>query len=132
MSWRPYGPRLVSTIAPHRAGEELDAVIGSAGDVGERLDAIELDPPPRFEVSTSGPLGGWIRPGGPFRAAPIPGPIQDAYGCGDCFAAGLTFGLSAGMSIEDAVALAARCGAMVLTSRGPYGRQLTAADEALA
>ncbi len=122
--------RELSTL--HRAGEELDAVIGSAGDVGERLDAIELDPPPHFEVSTSGPLGGWIRPGGPFRAAPIPGPIQDAYGCGDCFAAGLTFGLGAGMSVEDAVALAARCGAMVLTSRGPYGRQLTAADEALA
>jgi ribokinase len=114
----------------HRAGEELDAVIGSAEDAGERLDAVELDPPPRFEVSTSGPLGGWIRPGGPFRAAPIPGPIEDAYGCGDCFAAGLTYGLGAGMPVEEAVALAARCGATVLTSRGPYDRQLTAADVA--
>jgi len=36
--------------------------------------------------------------------------------------------LGAGMPIEEAVTLAARCGAMVLTSRGPYGRQLTAAD----
>src|SRR5581483_4575983 len=114
----------------HRAGVELDAVVGSGGDVGERFDSVELDPPPRFEVSTSGPLGGWVRPGGPFRAAPIPGPIEDAYGCGDCFAAGLTFGLGAGMPVEEAVALAARCGATVLTSRGPYGRQLTAADAA--
>ena len=116
----------------HRAGVELDALVGSGGDVGERFDSVELDPPPRFEVSTSGPLGGWVRPGGPFRAAPIPGPVEDAYGCGDCFAAGLTFGLGAGMPVEDAVALAARCGATVLTSRGPYGRQLTAADAALA
>jgi ribokinase len=116
----------------HRAGVELDALVGSGGDVGERFDSVELDPPPRFEVSTSGPLGGWVRPGGPFRAAPIPGPVEDAYGCGDCFAAGLTFGLGAGMPFEDAVALAARCGATVLTSRGPYGRQLTAADAALA
>ena len=36
--------------------------------------------------------------------------------------------LGSGMPVEEAVALAARCGAMVLTSRGPYGRQLTAAD----
>lgn len=115
----------------HRAGEELDALIGSGDDVGERLDAIELEPPPRLVVSTAGPLGGWIRPGGPFRAAPIPGPVEDAYGCGDCFAAGFTYGLGAGLPVEGAAALAARCGAMVLTSRGPYERQLTAADAAL-
>jgi ribokinase len=112
----------------HRAAEEVDALVGSAEDVGERPDALELDPPPRLVVSTSGGLGGWIRPGGPFRAAPIPGPIEDAYGCGDCFAAGFTYGLGAGMDVDDAAALAARCGATVLTSRGPYERQLTAAD----
>ncbi len=114
----------------HRAAEELDALIGSSGDAGERFDAIDLDPPPRLVVSTSGALGGWIRPGGPFRAATIPGPIEDAYGCGDCFAAGFTFGLGAGMPVDEAVALAARCGATVLTGRGAYGRQLTAADVA--
>jgi ribokinase len=112
----------------HRAGEQLDALIGSGEDPGERADAIELDPPPRLVVTTSGGLGGWIRPGGPFRAAPIPGPIEDAYGCGDCFAAGFTYGLGAGMPVDEAAALAARCGATVLTSRGPYERQLTAAD----
>jgi ribokinase len=116
----------------HRAGEELDALVGSGDDVGERFDAIELEPPPRLVVSTAGPLGGWIRPGGPFRAAPIPGPVEDAYGCGDCFAAGFTYGLGAGMPVEEAAALAARCGATVLTGRGPYERQLTAADAASA
>ncbi|HEY5100384.1 MAG TPA: PfkB family carbohydrate kinase [Gaiellaceae bacterium] len=114
----------------HLAAEELDAIIGSSGDAGERFDAIDLDPPPRLVVSTSGALGGWIRPGGPFRAATIPGPIEDAYGCGDCFAAGFTFALGAGMPVDEAVALAARCGATVLTGRGAYGRQLTAADVA--
>jgi ribokinase len=48
----------------------------------------------------------------------------DAYGCGDCFAAGLTFGLGRGDSVEDAVAFAARCGAAVMTGRGPYAAQL--------
>jgi ribokinase len=114
----------------HRARVELDVLVGSADDVGERVDALELDPPPRTVVTTSGSLGGWIQPGGPFLAAPIPGPVADAYGCGDCFAGGLTYGLAARMTIEDAVALGARCGATVLTSRGPYERQLTAADPA--
>ena len=78
-------------------------------------------------VTTSGALGGWVRPGGPFRAAPLPGPVEDAYGCGDCFAAGLTYALADGRSLDDAVALAARCGAAVLTGRGAYAGQLTAA-----
>jgi ribokinase len=111
-----------------QAGQELDALVGSGEDAGERFDAGELDPPPKLVISTAGKLGGWLRPGGPFRAAPIPGDVEDAYGCGDCFAAGVTFGLAAGWAVDDAVALAARCGATVLAGRGPYGRQLTAAD----
>lgn len=111
-----------------RAGVELDALVGSGGDVGESFDAVTLAPPPRLVVSTAGALGGWVRPGGPFRAAPIPGPVSDAYGCGDCFAAGFTYGLGAGMSVDEALALAAQCGSTVLTGRGPYERQLTAAE----
>ena len=80
---------------------------------------------PKVVVTTSGALGGWLRPGGPFRAATLPGPIEDAYGCGDCFAAGLTYGLAEGRSLEDAVALGSRCGAAVLTGRGAYAGQLT-------
>jgi len=52
----------------------------------------------------------------------------DSYGCGDSFAAGLTYGLGAGMDVADALALAARCGAVCLTGRGPYGRQLSAQE----
>jgi ribokinase len=67
-----------------------------------------------------------VRPGGPFRAVPPPGPIQDAYGCGDCFAAGLTYALAEGATMDDAVALGARCGAAVLTGPGAYEGQLVA------
>src|SRR5712691_171134 len=105
---------------------ELDALVGSGEDEGELYRPGEVDPPPRLVVTTSGPLGGWAQPGGPFRPAPVPGPVVDAYGCGDAFAAGLTFALARGDSSDDAIMLAARCGAAVLTGRGPYPGQLTA------
>jgi ribokinase len=105
---------------------QLDALVGSAEDEGEVYRPGDLDPPPRIVVTTSGALGGWVQPGGPFRSAPLPGPIVDTYGAGDCFAAGLAFALGRGDPVEDAVALAARCGAAVMTGRGPYEAQLDA------
>lgn len=110
-----------------RAAEELDVLVGSGEDPGERFEPGGLEPPPRVVITTAGALGGWIRPGGPFRAVPLPGPMLDAYGCGDCFAAGLTFALAEGRPVDEAVQLGARCGAAVLTGRGAYAGQLTAA-----
>ena len=110
-----------------RAREEIDVLVGSGEDAGERFDGAELEPPPRIAITTSGPLGGWVRPGGPFRAVPPPGPVEDAYGCGDCFAAGLTFALAGGGTVDEALLLGARCGAAVLTGRGAYAGQITAA-----
>jgi ribokinase len=107
-----------------RAAVELDALVGSATDSGERYEAGDVEPPPRLVVATSGRLGGWAQPGGPFGAAAPPGPFEDAYGAGDCFAAGLTFALARGDGPRDALAFAARCGAAVVTGRGPYERQL--------
>ena len=94
---------------------QLDALVGSAEDEDEVYRPGDLDPPPRIVVTTSGALGGWVQPGGPFRSAPLPAPLVDAYGAGDCFAAGLTFALGRGESVDDAVVLAARCGAAVMT-----------------
>lgn len=111
-----------------RAGVELDALVGSATDEAERYEGGDLDPPPRLFVATSGRLGGWAQPGGPFAAAVPPAPIEDAYGAGDCFAAGLGFALARGDEQRDALAFAARCGATVVAGRGPYGRQLTAGE----
>jgi ribokinase len=110
------------------AAVELDVLVGSGEDEGEVYRAGDLGPPPKVVVTTSGSLGGWVQPGGPFRPAPIPGPVVDAYGCGDSFAAGLTFALGRGDPIDDAVALGARCGSSVLTGRGPYPGQLSASD----
>jgi ribokinase len=79
-------------------------------------------------VATQGADGGrWTGAegrSGTFRAAPLPGPPVDSYGCGDSFAAGLTFGLGRGDTVEEALTLAARCGAACLTGRGPYQAQL--------
>ena len=110
------------------AGVEIDVLVGSGEDASERFEPGELAPEPSIVVTTAGGLGGWIRPGGPFRAAPLPGPVADAYGCGDCFAAGITYGLGRSLPVDEAVAIGARCGAAVLTSKGPYERQLTGAE----
>jgi ribokinase len=112
----------------HRAAEQIDVLVGSGEDTSERFEPGDLEPAPGVVITTAGALGGWLRPGGPFRAAPLPGPVEDAYGCGDCFAAGVTYGLAQRRTLDDAVALGARCGAAVLTGRGPYTAQLTAAN----
>jgi ribokinase len=116
--------REVATLA--EAGVQLDLLVGSADDEGERYKAGDVEPPPQLVVTTSGPLGGWAQPGGPFNAAPVPGPVEDAYGCGDAFVAALTFALARGDNRDEALAFAARCGAAVLTGRGPYAGQLSA------
>ena len=66
-----------------RGGVELDALIGSGEDEAERYRPGDLEPAPALVVTTSGALGGWMQPGGPFTAAPVPGPVEDTYGAGD-------------------------------------------------
>lgn len=113
------------------AGVALDALVHSAHDEGESVVAGEIRPAPALVVSTAGAQGGRYTGAegvtGSYQAAPLPGPAVDAYGCGDSFAAGLTFGLGRGDDPDRALALAARCGAACLTGRGPYQGQLDAA-----
>jgi ribokinase len=122
--------RGIETLAAARV--ELDALVASGKDAGERYEEGDLDPPPRLVVRTAGPAGGeWERPDGQhgrYEATPLPGPPVDAYGCGDSFAAGVTYGLGADMPIDEALNLAARCGAACLTGRGPYTAQLVLGD----
>ena len=124
--------RLVATarVLPFlaQAHVPLDALVGSGRDPAERYDETALTPPPGLVVLTAGADGGTYERAGEdrraFPAAPLPGPLVDAYGAGDSFAAGLAFGLATGLSDDEAVALAARCGAACLTGRGPYEGQL--------
>ena len=102
----------------HAAGVELDALVASGEDEAERYQAGDLDPPPKLVISTAGALGGWAQPGGPYKAAATPGPYEDAYGAGDCFAAGLTFALAQGLEVPEALAFASERGALALTRRG--------------
>jgi ribokinase len=100
----------------------LDALVGSAEDPGEHHEPGELDPPPDLVVTTSGAHGGTLEPGGlTFEAAPLPGPLLDAYGCGDCFAAAFTLALARDAPLPEALALAARSGAVALARRGAHG-----------
>jgi ribokinase len=102
------------------AGVELDCVVGSGDDDGERYRAGDVEPAPRLVVTTAGALGGWAQPGGPYEAAQPRGKVADAYGCGDCFAAGLTYALARGDEVGGAVAFGAHCAAGALTGRGVH------------
>jgi ribokinase len=113
-------------------GVQLDALVHSSVDEGERYSAGQLDPEPKLVVGTAGSEGGtWTAAEGrtgSFHAAELPGPVADAYGAGDSFAAGLTFALGSGLDVERALELASRCGASSITGRGAYAAQLGADD----
>jgi ribokinase len=117
------------TIEPlAKAGVQLDILVSSSRDAGERYTPGAIDPPPRLVARTAGAAGGWVEAldgqTTAWTAAPLPGTPVDTYGAGDCFAAGLTFGLAEGRSPQDALALGALCGAACVTGRGPYRGQL--------
>lgn len=103
---------------------ELDALVSSGKDEAELYRAGDLDPEPRLVVTTSGALGGWAQPGGPFSAAPLPPTPADSYGAGDCFAAGLAFALAAGLEGLQALDFAARCGAGALAGPGVHAERV--------
>lgn len=107
-----------------RGSVELDALVGSGKDEAERYRPGDLDPEPRLVVTTSGALGGWAQPGGPYSAAPLPVAPADAYGAGDCFAAGLAFALAARLEPAQALDFAARCGAGALAGPGVHAERI--------
>lgn len=125
---------VASPRAQHALGHgvALDALVLSADDEIERHELERAHEQAELVVLTEGARGGsYVRRDGTrgsWAAVAPPGEPVDSYGCGDSFAAGLSYGLGAGLAIKDALALAARCGAYCLAGRGPYGRQLTALD----
>ena len=116
-------PRALAALA--EAGVQLDALVGSAHDPARPTSRARSSPEPRVVVCTrrraraargservffffffavdsqAGAARGW-------EAAHAAGSKVDAYGCGDMFAAALTYGLGAGMTIDAALDFAAR------------------------
>jgi ribokinase len=108
------------------AGVEVDVLVSSGVDPDEEIDPADVRPTPRAAVRTYGAAGGrWSTGGeeGEWAGVAPPGPVRDAYGAGDCFAAGLTLALAAGHPVRAAVEAGARAGAACLSRRGPYGRE---------
>jgi ribokinase len=99
---------------------EIDALVFSSRDDDEAAWAKRVAARTRLQVATAGEHGGqwWGRSQGRWEPAELPGEPRDAYGCGDSFAAGFTFGLAAGQSVAEAAALGARLGARCLTRVG--------------
>jgi ribokinase len=123
-------PVLVATPRARDAlrGLHCDALVYSAGDRRECALAAAGGFTAELRIATEGAAGGsWERADGTagrYGAARLPGPLRDSYGAGDSFVAGLTLGLGRGLSLAEALTLAARCGAWCMTGRGPYGRTL--------
>lgn len=109
-----------------KAAVPIDVLVASASDSAEQIPAA-VDA--RVTVTTEGERGGSWRATdgahGRWDATPLPAEPVDAYGCGDSFAAALTFALGDGERLPAALQLAAEAGAAALTGRGPYAGQLT-------
>jgi ribokinase len=112
-------PRARTSLA-QPDGPVVDAIVFSAHDRDEQTWAERSAHRARLLVCTEGPAGGrwWGMAEGRWDAADPPSEARDSYGCGDSFAAGFTFGLAGGLSLEEAAALGARCGAVALTRAG--------------
>lgn len=110
-------PRGRSTLA---AGPVVDALVYSRSDPDESGWARQLESRARLLVETRGAQGGIWRGDscGSWEAISPDGPIKDAYGAGDSFAAAFTLGLAEGCSVAEAAALGARAGARALTRPG--------------
>jgi ribokinase len=106
------------------AGVVLDALVHSGQDPAERYARGDLATEPRLVATTEGARGGHFRTQeseGRWEPSPVGASERDAYGCGDRFAAGLTWALAEGLAPRDALQTAARSGAHALTLRGAHG-----------
>jgi ribokinase len=110
--------------------DAIDALVYSADDEDERRWAQGLESRTRLMVETEGADGGswWGQSSGRWPPVPLPAAAQDDYGCGDSFAAGITFGLAKGLPVIEAARIGAEQGAHTLTLVGAPRRLDGSAD----
>ena len=104
------------------AGVPLDGLVMSRKDEGELYASGDLNPSPKLVVKTGGTEGGFTETGETYAAEQLePGELKDLYGCGDSFAAGLTYALAEEKSVDEALKVAAHCGAEAARREGAFG-----------
>lgn len=102
---------------------QLDALVMSTKDKGEIYTEGDLINKPKFVITTNGVNGGKVDNGLFYTAEKVSADkLVDTYGCGDSFAAGLTYGIAEGLSIEDALIVGSHSGADAAMRRGAFGR----------
>ena len=99
---------------------QLDALIGSNLDPGEKFHISQLKVIPKYIFKTEGEKGGIVIPGGRFSALKNSKTKIDSYGCGDSFAAGILYGLASKWSIDETLKLAKVLGRNCIENFGPY------------
>ncbi|WP_320664752.1 PfkB family carbohydrate kinase [Prochlorococcus sp. MIT 1223] len=104
----------------NKSAVQLDVLIGSGLDIGEKYNIDEIKIRPKMRISTEGSKGGEVWPGGRYKAVNLKSKVIDTYGCGDRFAAGVTTGMAAGWNVKKALSLGAHCGANCTSYFGPY------------
>ena len=97
------------------SGIRADALVGSGSDRGEQYDLSALEVQPDHVIVTNGAQGGTG-----YSAVEPPGPVEDTYGAGDTFVAGVLFGMASGWPMPETLRFAATHAAECLTWRGAY------------
>ena len=116
--------RSMATLAEGRV--ELDALVRSRNDEGETYRPGDLEPPPRTDVATAGSQGGTFTFAG-GAPTPLPAGGRARARCrtpterATALPPASRTGSREGLSMDEAVALAARSGAAALSRRGAHG-----------
>jgi ribokinase len=101
---------------------QLDALVCSHKDKGEKYKVGDINPEPSLIVRTNGAFGGNTEDGVAYAAQKInEDEVYDTYGYGDSFGAGIAFALGSNLPISVALNVAASCGADAAKRRGAFG-----------
>jgi 1-phosphofructokinase family hexose kinase len=107
-------------------GREVE---GEEADLLRALDSLDRYGVEMIAVSL-GSGGSLLKcPQGLFRAFPPPVRVRNTIGCGDCYLAGLVYGISEGKSIEETLRIATAASAATAESSLSVGFDTARADE---